>query len=100
MARVRLEIVPWLTRNFGGQGLGRLMLEREVPEGQALGRLRGGPGGGRQGGGQVTFDAALERPTRYVSLILNDRIVEWAEEWTTEVKDGDTLTLLPAYAGG
>ena len=100
MARVRLEIVPWLTSNFGGQGLGRLMLEREVPEGQVLGRLLRDLAAEHQEFAKVTFDAALERPTRYVSLILNDRIVEWAEEWTTEVKDGDTLTLLPAYAGG
>ncbi len=100
MATVRLEIVPWLTRNFGGLGLGRLVLEREVSEGQVLGKLLRDLAAQHQEFAKVAFDAALERPTRYVSLILNDRIVEWAEEWTTEVKDGDTLVLLPAYAGG
>ncbi len=100
MAKVRLEIVPWLTRNFGGQGLGRLVLEREVPEGQFLGKLLRELAAEHPEFARVTFDAALERPSRYVSLILNDRIIDWTEEWATEVKDGDTLILLPAYAGG
>lgn len=100
MARVRLEIVPWLTRTFGGRGLGRLVLEQEIREDQALGKLLRDLAVEHKGFAEVAFDATLEKPTRYVNVIVNDQIVEWAWEWTTKVKDGDTIVLLPAYAGG
>lgn len=37
---------------------------------------------------------------RFINLYLNDEDVRFLEALATKVKDGDTLTIVPAIAGG
>lgn len=100
MAKIRLEIVPWLTRAFGKQGLGRVVLEQDIEDGEALGKLLRDLATQYKEFGDAAFDKSLKKPSGVVTIGLNDRVVEWAEEWAVKVKDGDTVILMPAYVGG
>ncbi len=100
MAKVRLEIVPWLTRAFGKQGLGRLVLEHEIEDGEILGRLLRDLAVQYEEFGEVAFDKSLKKSSGVVNVGLNNRIIEWEQEWTIQVRDGDTVIIMPAYVGG
>ena len=53
-----------------------------------------------QGFGAIALDPRTLEPTGQVSIILNGRLLELAGGMQAEVRDGDTITFLPAYAGG
>lgn len=49
------------------------------------------------GGSIVTADGALHR---FINLYVNDEDVRYLGSLETAVKDGDTVSILPAVAGG
>lgn len=98
--RVRLEILPWATRAFGGSANKRLVLQEEIAEGDRvedlLARLASEYPGFREAG----FDPVACRLTGQITIVHNGRLLELAGGLETELRDGDTLLLVPAFAGG
>ena len=46
---------------------------------------------------QIMQDGSLHR---FVNIYLNDEDIRYLEQLNTRVKDGDTISILPALAGG
>ncbi len=97
---IRLEVIPWLTTAFGAPVTQRLLLNEEVEEKTTVGHLLARLARHYQGFADVALDPQTMEPTGQVSIILNGRLLELAGGTQAEVRDGDILTLLPAYAGG
>ncbi|MFH1140340.1 MAG: MoaD/ThiS family protein [Chloroflexota bacterium] len=100
MTRIRLEVIPWLTRAFGAPGPGRLVREEEVEAGATVRDLFDRLASQYQGFAELVFDRHNQQLTGLVSVILNDRILELQGGLDTTFADGDTILLLPAYSGG
>tara|TARA_B100000315_G_C14467363_1_gene536604 strand:- start:170 stop:478 length:309 start_codon:yes stop_codon:yes gene_type:complete len=100
MAKVKLEVMSWLTPAFDTDQRSRLKLEQEVDSGATVRdffkqladrypKLRG-----------VIYDPGDGALTGLVSVIFNNRVLELAGGLDAEIQDGDSVVLLPAYAGG
>jgi molybdopterin converting factor small subunit len=46
------------------------------------------------------FDAATQTLPEHVEIVLNDRVLDLQGGLSAVLHDGDTLTFLPAHAGG
>jgi molybdopterin synthase sulfur carrier subunit len=99
MDRVRLEIMPWLSHVLGAQD-SHLVLEEEVEEGETVGELLARIAARHQRFGELVLDAETGRLTGHVSLTFNGRLLELLDGLQTKMRDGDTIVLLPAFAGG
>jgi molybdopterin converting factor small subunit len=99
MDTIRLEILPWLSRSLGGEGVARVVLERPVAEGATVRDLLD-----RLVAEHPSFHRTLYDPdgklAGHISIILNNRLYELAGGLEAEVRPGDTVTLLPAFSGG
>lgn len=100
MSHVRLEVLPWLTRYFGTEQSGRVVLEKELSDGTTVSDLLEDVTSQNQELKQVLFDTQTGRLTGYVTLILNGRLLELAGGLEAELEPGDTLRLMPTLAGG
>ena len=49
---------------------------------------------------QYVFDRDRQDLTGRVVVVINDRILELVQGLDTKIQDGDTILLVPAYAGG
>ncbi|MBI2303483.1 MAG: MoaD/ThiS family protein [Chloroflexi bacterium] len=96
MVRVNIEVLPWLSRAFGGDGAQRLVFEWETKGPQTL---------------QTLFRDLIDHfpeaariwaasPSEYLCLVWNGSLVEAVEWESTLLQEGDRVTLVPAYAGG
>ncbi len=100
MGRIRLEILPWVSDVFGGQGSGRLVLEENIKEGATIGDLVRKLASEHQAFSDVVFDTKTDKLSGYVMIVLNDRMVEALKGLETKIKDGDIIKLLPVISGG
>ncbi|MDP6126759.1 MAG: MoaD/ThiS family protein [Dehalococcoidales bacterium] len=100
MARVRLEILPWISDILDNRSAGQVVLEEAVDEGATVGDLVRRLGRENQAFGDVMFDTETDRLSGYVMIVLNEQIVEAFDGLETGVKDGDVIKLLPVIAGG
>lgn len=100
MPTVRLEVVSWLTRAFDSTESTRLVREERVEAGSTVRDLFDRLAAENPVFAEYVFDREKQEITGHVSVIFNDRILELLNGLDTETKDGDTVTLIPAFAGG
>ncbi|MEE8443522.1 MAG: MoaD/ThiS family protein [Dehalococcoidia bacterium] len=100
MARIKLEVISWLTRAFSSKESSRLVLEEAVEAGNTVRDLFDRLAAENPVFAEYVFNREKQEITGHVSVIFNDRILELLDGLDTEVKDGDTVTLLPAFSGG
>lgn len=100
MSKVRVEVVPWLPSVFGVKQSGRLILEEEVRDGGTVRALVKGLGEKYPEFGKLAFNPETQELTGHVNVVVNDRLLELLDGIDTVVKEGDTVILIPAYAGG
>lgn len=100
MGWVRLEILPWAKRPFENRSTGRLVLNEEIKQGDSVGDLFTMLASKYPWFGETVFDGSGPRLRGHISVIHNDILLELARGLATELKDGDTLTLVHALAGG
>ena len=98
--RVRIEVIPWLTSLLGSVASGRVILEERLPPGATVRRVLVRLGEEHPSLGNVLFDRDTGTLGWQVSVVLNDRLLELAGGLDAELRDGDTVTLLPAFQGG
>jgi molybdopterin converting factor small subunit len=99
MGVIRLEVLPWLSRAFDGQGVTRVVLEREVAKGTTIGDLLERLVADHPALGRILYDPGGGLAL-HVSVILNDRLFELAGGLEAPVRPGDIICLLPAFSGG
>ena len=99
MGRVRLEVMPWLSHALGAQD-SRLVLEEEIEEGETVGELLTRIATRYQRFGELVLDAETGRLTGHVSLTFNGRLLELLDGLQTKMRDGDSIVLVPVFAGG
>ena len=100
MSRVRVEVMPWLSRYFGNGGRSRVVLERELTDGDTVKDLLEMLSLHNREFRDVLFDPGTGRPGRYMTIVLNGRLLELAGGLETKLKHGDTILLMAALAGG
>lgn len=98
MKKATVHIFPWLTSLFGALNADSLIWEEEIGEGDTLRDLiqrirQEYPALDAQvfSAGQVGGD---------VAIVLNGRLVATPQDWETPLGNGDTISFLPAFAGG
>lgn len=100
MSRVRLEVMPWLSRYFAAERSGRVVLAREVSDGATVGDLLEEIASQSQELKDLLFDAQTGRVAGHISLILNGRFLELSGGLEAKLKDRDTLRLMAGIGGG
>lgn len=100
MGRIRLEILPWVSDFFSGQGSGRIILEKNIENGATIGSLVKKLASEHQAFGEAIFDTKADKLSGYVMIVINDRMVEALDGLDTHIKDGDIIRFLPVIAGG
>lgn len=100
MAKVKIEVFPWLSGTFGSRRSDRLVLEEEVGDGTTMGLLLRKLAADHKEFGDITFDQDTQDLSGHISVILNGRLLELAGGLEASLKDGDSLLLLPAFDGG
>ena len=97
---VRLEIVPWLTQQFGTGGSSRLVLEEDVAGTVRLGDFLASLVGKYPAMGAVILDVGTGRLLEHVNIVHNDTLLASSTALEEPVEAGDSLIFLPAFAGG
>ena len=100
VSSVRVEVMPWLSRYFGDEGRTRIVLERELTDGETVKDLLEKLSLHSREFREVLFDPGTGRPGRYMTIVLNGRLLELAGGLETKLKHGDTIMLMAALAGG
>ena len=100
MNKIRLEILPWLSDRLRDHGSGRLVFEEEVGEGTTIRQVLTAYAERDKTFQKFIYDTGSSQLNEFVNIIINDRFMELAQGLETELKHGDTLIFLPAFAGG
>ena len=100
MSSVRVEVMPWLSRYFGAEHHGHVVLEREVADGTTVKELLEEISSHNREFRDVLFDSSTGRPGRYMTIVLTGRLLELTGGLETKLKPGDTILLLAALSGG
>lgn len=100
MAKVQIEVFPWLTELLGGSRTDRMFMDVTIEDGETVRSLLRRLAAQYPEFAQRAFDARTGLPSPLVSVFLNDRFLELAGGLDTALASGDSLTLIPAWEGG
>lgn len=95
---VIVEVVPWLTDHFDHKGQGRLRIREAVPQGTTILDLLQHVARQYPGFGRTAFPNG--ELSGHISVMLNNRWLQPSYNLDKQLKDNDTITLLPVYTGG
>lgn len=98
--RIRIEAIAWIASAFGHHGSGPLTLERTLPPGAHLADLLAGLAQEHPQFADYALacDGSLACP--HLCITLNGQMVALPLELGRELRDGDVVVILPAFAGG
>ena len=91
--------MPWLSQALGAQD-SRLVLAEEIEEGETVGELLARIAATHERFGELALDPETGGLSGHVSLTFNGRLLELLDGLQTKMSDGDTIVLVPAFAGG
>ncbi len=97
MARVRVEVLPWVSDELRPGETGHVWIEAD---GATLHGLLKSLAESDPAFARLVFDLAADRPRDAIQVLVNDRAVAWLQERDAPLSAGDRVTLVPAYAGG
>ena len=100
MSRVCVEVMPWLSRYFGTEHHGHVVLEGEVADGTTVKDLLEEISSHNREFRDVLFDSDTGRQGRYMTIVLNGRFLELTGGLETKLKPDDTVLLLATLSGG
>ena len=100
MTTVRVEAISWLTRVFQEEQRVRRSWEEEVEGADTVRDFFQQLCARYPQFGELVYDTSSDNVTGMVSVIFNDRVLELAGGLDAEIHDGDSIVLLPAFAGG
>ncbi|MBF8267039.1 MAG: hypothetical protein HW388_547 [Dehalococcoidia bacterium] len=100
MAKVKLQVISWLSRAFVATEVNRYDVELEVAEEETVGALFDRLAAENKVFADYVFDRSTQNLTGRVSVFFNNRMLELVQGLDTEMKDGDFILIVPAYSGG
>jgi len=98
--QVRIEVFAWLTRYVGGNGGGRMFFTEEFAAGESLQTVVRRMTRRYPDLYHVLWDVENGQLGASVEIIVNDAFLGIDHTLSSKVKDGDMITLLPAWDGG
>jgi molybdopterin converting factor small subunit len=98
--RTKVLISPSLTSAIDVKYRDWLTLERESPEGATLETIMKELGLTYPEIGRMLFDREKGGVSEEIMLVLNGHLLLSPDPSVLEVRDGDTLVILPTYTGG
>ena len=100
MGKVRFEIRPWLSTLLDPEESGILVLEEDFTEGETPRDLLRKLADKHMAFGEIFFDPNTGQPSSSVAIVINNMLMQSLADLDTELKDSDTITLLPFLDGG
>ena len=97
---VSIEVFAWLTRYVGGMGGGRMFFTEEFATGDDIKTVVRKLTRRFPDLDQILWDSESGQIGASVEIIINDAFLGITHTITSEVRDGDMITLLPAWDGG
>jgi hypothetical protein len=100
MAKVRVKITPSLAGSLNSSGSHWLILEREIGEVSTIGDLFTELAFDYAEFRKVVFDPDIGKINDQIVVVLNDKLLNFPNIKESILNEGDTLVLVPMYAGG
>ena len=98
--KVTVEVMSRLKEDFGHEGSDKLVIEEAVPTGASIMDLLHTLAGKYSVFGKRAFAVEHKVTFDYCIVIWNGTILPDLAELDTELKDGDTIMLIPHIYGG
>ena len=98
--KVTVEVMSWLKEDFGHEGWDTLVIEETVPTGASIMDLLHTLAGKYSVFGKKAFAVEQKVTFDYCAVIWNGTFLADLAELDTELKDGDTIKLIPGIYGG
>ena len=98
--RIQIEAIAWLARALGHRGAGRLTFERTLPPDADLAHLLAGLAHEHPEFADYALAADGSLSCPHLCVTLNGEVVAVPRELGRELRDGDVVVILPAFAGG
>ena len=100
MAKVRLEIPAWVASTFAVQHSDSLILEKEMAEEATIGSLLADFAFSHPDFSKEVFNTDVGKVGDQVVVILNGSLLQCPDVTEVKLNDGDSVMLLPVFAGG
>ena len=100
MSKVQLRIPPWIASMLNEPDSEWLTIEKELEEGTTIGNLLVGLALSYTDFRKVVFNPDIGRVSDQVMVFLNDSLLQGSDVTEARLNDGDSIMLLPVYAGG
>ncbi len=100
VGKVQLKIPPWVGVMLNEQGSGWFILEKEIGEGATIGDLLADLAFSYTDFRRAVFNPDAGKVSDQVNVILNDNLLQLPGVTETKLNNGDSIIILPVYAGG
>lgn len=100
MSKVNLELLSWLTETVGRPSVNEYTLVWEIKVNSSVKDLLASLARAYPRFKQSVFDTKSQKLNAAVGIFYNGCQLELVEGLGTRLKDGDTITMFPALAGG
>ena len=100
MQKVTFEVMSWLKDDFGHKNSDRLVLEETITQKTSIMDLIHLMAKKYSRFGRKAFADPKQGIYEYCSVILNGRFLSAPADLNRELKEGDKVTLSPAFYGG
>ncbi len=100
MGKVRLEISPDLAGVLNAESYDWLILERQLGENTTIGDLLADLAFSNADFSRAVYDPHAAKVGDQIMVVLNNSLLQVSNVAAVELKDGDTLLLLPVFSGG
>ncbi len=100
MCKVQLKIPPWVGIILDENSSNWVNLEREIGEGTTISSLLADLAFSYPDFRKMIFNPDVGKVSDQVNVILNDRLLQLPDLADTKLNDGDSIIILPVYAGG
>ena len=98
--KVTVEVMSYLKEDFGHEGWDTLVIKETVPTGASIMDLLHTLAGKYSVFGKKAFAVEPKVTFDYGAVIWNGTFLATVAELDTELKDGDTIKLIPGLYGG
>ncbi len=100
VGKVQLKIPPWVGVMLNEQGSGWFILEKEIGEGATIGDVLADLAFSYTDFRRAVFNPDAGKVSDQVNVILNDNLLQLPGVTETKLNNGDSIIILPVYAGG
>ncbi len=100
MGKVRLKFPASFASMLNAQGSDLVILEKEIGEETTIGDLLADLAVSYTDFRKVVFNPDTGKVSDQVNVVLNNNLLQFPEVTEAKLNDGDSIIILPVYAGG